>query len=174
MRRPAAAEKTLERIRRWREVCPDIAIRSTFIVGFPGETDDDVGVLLDFLEAAELDRVGCFTYSAVAGAHANGLADHVDDADKIDRQERVYEVQADISARRLARHVGKRLRVLVDTVVENQPLGRTMFDAHEIDGQVVITEGDARPGEFVWVDIESSDSHDLYGRVAGQEIQLGE
>ena len=175
MRRPAAAEKSLERISRWREICPNIAIRSTFIVGFPGETDEDVGYLLDFLEEAQLDRVGCFTYSAVEGARANALADPVDEAEKLDRQERVYEIQAEISASRLTRHVGSTMRVLVDAQGEEGALtARSMFDAPEIDGNVFITDGHAQPGDFVWVGIDSSDDHDLYGHVVGEEIRLGE
>ena len=173
MRRPAAAEKSLERIQRWREICPEIAIRSTFIVGFPGETDEDIGHLLDFLEEAQLDRVGCFTYSAVEGARANTLPDPVEEAEKLDRQERVYEIQAEISAQRLARHVGSTLRVMIDSNDEGL-VGRSMFDAPEIDGSVFIADGDAKPGDFVWVDVESSDDHDLYGRLVGEEIRLSE
>ncbi len=182
MRRPAAAEKALERIHAWRDICPELAIRSTFIVGFPGETDDDVGQLLDFLEAAELDRAGCFTYSAVDGAKANLLEGHIDEAEKLDRQERVYEIQAEISARRLQRHVGQRLRVLVDEWEEGDPkqgdvhlVGRSMFDAPEIDGVVRLTVEGAPPGigEFVWADIIGSDHYDLYGHVVGEEIRIG-
>lgn len=171
MRRPAAAEKALHRIEAWRGMCPEIAIRSTFIVGFPGETDDDVGMLLDFLEEAQLDRVGCFAYSPVTGAQANALPDHIDEAEKLDRQERVYEIQAEISARRLRRHVGQRMRVLIDSNHDGL-VGRTMFDAPEIDGLVCIEDGQARPGEFVWVDIVRADDHDLYGRLAGEEIRI--
>ncbi len=181
MRRPAAAEKALERIHAWREICPDLAIRSTFIVGFPGETDEDVGQLLEFLEVAELDRAGCFTYSAVAGAKANSLVGHIDEAEKLDRQERVYEVQAEISARRLQRHVGQRLRVLVDGhddvegATIDRLVGRSMYDAPEIDGVVRLTVDGAQPnvGEFVWADITASDDHDLYGDVVGEEIRIG-
>lgn len=175
MRRPAAAEKALERIRAWREVCPDLAIRSTFIVGFPGETDEDVGLLLDFLEEAQLDRAGCFTYSAVEGARANALAGHVDEQDKLDRQERVYELQSEISLQRLRRHVGKRLRVLVDGRTSDGLLGRSMYDAPDIDGLVYIRSTEAQnlvEGDFVWVDITESDDHDLYGDLVAQEIQL--
>ena len=172
MRRPAAAEKALERIRRWREVCPEIAIRSTFIVGFPGETDEDVGMLLDFLEEAQLDRAGCFTYSAVQGAPANGLADHVDEADKLDRQERVYETQSQISAARLDRFVGQRLRVLVDEAGP-QPVARTAWDAPEIDGIVHLQPSlELRAGEFAWVEIQHRDDHDLYGIYAGRGLEL--
>ncbi|MEM9620397.1 MAG: 30S ribosomal protein S12 methylthiotransferase RimO [Pseudomonadota bacterium] len=178
MRRPAAAEKTLERIKHWRQICPEIAIRSTFIVGFPGETEAHVGQLLDFLEEAELDRVGCFTYSAVEGAQANLIADHVDENDKLDRQEMVYETQAQISRQRLNRHVGQTLRVLVDEVVEQQGdtwlVGRSQFDAPEIDGLVHARTGGqpTRPGDFAWVKITDHDDHDLTGTVVGSAIQL--
>jgi len=162
----------MERIRRWREVCPEIAIRSTFIVGFPGETDEDVGMLLDFLEEAQLDRAGCFTYSAVQGAPANGLADHVDEADKLDRQERVYETQSQISAARLDRFVGQRLRVLVDEAGP-QPVARTAWDAPEIDGIVHLQPSlELRAGEFAWVEIQHRDDHDLYGIYAGRGLEL--
>ncbi len=176
MRRPAAAEKTLERIHRWREICPEIAIRSTFIVGFPGETEEDVGALLDFLESAQLDRVGCFTYSAVAGAKANALPGAVDERDKLDRQEMVYELQAVISARRLDRHVGQDLRVLIDQAGP-ECVGRSMFDAPEIDGVVRISDTadiacDVVTGEFAWVHIEGHDDHDLYGHLIGKNVSL--
>lgn len=176
MRRPAAAEKTLERIHRWREICPEIAIRSTFIVGFPGETEEDVGALLDFLESAQLDRVGCFTYSAVAGAKANALPGAVDERDKLDRQEMVYELQAVISARRLDRHVGQDLRVLIDQAGP-ECVGRSMFDAPEIDGVVRISDTadiacDVVAGEFAWVHIEGHDDHDLYGHLIGKNVSL--
>jgi len=172
MRRPAAAEKALERIQRWREICPELAIRSTFIVGFPGETSADVGLLLEFLEAAQLDRVGCFTYSSVDGARANALPDQVDESDKIDRQEMVYELQAEISAKRLNRHLGQNLRVLVDEV-SPQAIGRSKYDAPDIDGVVYIDGGDElQPGDFAWVRIERHDDHDLYGHLLGKQVQL--
>ena len=175
MRRPAAAEKALERIRAWREICPDLAIRSTFIVGFPGETDEDVGLLLDFLEQAQLDRAGCFTYSAVTGARANALAGPVDEQDKLDRQERVYELQNEISRRRLKRHAGRRLRVLVDGSTPDRLVGRSMYDAPDIDGLVHIRSSQPlmpAEGEFVWVDVTDSDDHDLYGDLVAEEIQV--
>ncbi len=174
MRRPAHAEKTLERIRRWREVCPDLAIRSTFIVGFPGETDEDMGLLLDFLEEAQLDRVGCFAYSPVEGAAANELSGHVDEADKLDRQERVYEVQAEVSARRLDRLVGRTLEVLVDESGD-EITGRTWFDAPEIDGTVVFPRPEdlrVSTGDLVRVDIDGHDDHDLTGVCQGHSLQL--
>ena len=176
MRRPAAMEKTLERIQRWRNECPELVIRSTFIVGFPGETDEDVGILLDFLEAAQLDRVGCFTYSPVEGAQANQLPDHVDESDKLDRQEVVYEIQAGISSARLAARRGQVMRVLVDEVsTPRAALGRTVADAPEIDGTVHVTHespGALQTGEFVWVHIDDSDDHDLYGHVVGDAVKI--
>lgn len=180
MRRPAAAEKALARIQRWREICPQLAIRSTFIVGFPGETQEDVGMLLDFLEAAQLDRVGCFTYSAVEGAAANALEGVVDESDKLDRQEMVYELQAAISAARLDRHIGQDLRVLVDEVEVDaatqappRAVARTMFDAPEIDGVVYIEQAqELKPGDFAWVHIDRHDDHDLYARSLGKSTEI--
>jgi ribosomal protein S12 methylthiotransferase len=173
MRRPAAAEKALQRIRSWREICPDLAIRSTFIVGFPGETEEDVGLLLDLLEAAQLDRVGCFTYSHVDGAAANQLGGAVDERDMLDRQEMVYELQANISAQRLDRLVGKRLQVLVDTSGDVST-ARTRYDAPEIDGVVYIEDGgrELHPGDMAWVNIVRHDEHDLYGRLQGRTTQI--
>ncbi|MCP5180284.1 MAG: 30S ribosomal protein S12 methylthiotransferase RimO [Pseudomonadales bacterium] len=174
MRRPAAVERMLERLARWRELCPDLAIRSTFIVGFPGETDDDFGMLLDFLEDARLDRVGCFTYSAVAGAAANALADHVPERDKLDRQETLMEVQAAISADKLQQLVGRRMRVLVDAVEGEVTIARTVRDAPDVDGVVVIQ--DARglvPGDFAWVEVTGADDHDLEARQIGRPVQVG-
>jgi len=176
MRRPAAAERALERIKRWREICPELAIRSTFIVGFPGETADDVGLLLDFLEEAQLDRVGCFTYSSVDGARANMLENPVDEDDKLDRQEMVYELQANISAARLDRHIGQALQVIIDEGGQNNEgiaIGRSKYDAPEIDGTVHISgAAGLRPGEFVHVKIDSHDDHDLYGHWVGQPIHI--
>ncbi|MEM7099773.1 MAG: 30S ribosomal protein S12 methylthiotransferase RimO [Pseudomonadota bacterium] len=180
MRRPAALEKTLERLHRWRQMCPELVVRSTFIVGFPGETDQDVGALLDFLEEADLDRVGCFTYSAVEGAAANALDDHVDERDKIDRQEMVYEVQAPISARHLAAKRGRTIRVLIDDARSGQiidgyhAIGRSSADAPEIDGSVHIrSDTPCREGEFVWVKIDDSDEHDLFGELVGESVRFG-
>ncbi len=180
MRRPAAAEKALARIQRWREICPQLAIRSTFIVGFPGETEADVGLLLDFLSEAQLDRVGCFTYSAVEGAAANQLDGAVDERDKLDRQEMVYELQAGISAARLDRLVGQDLRILIDEATPASPggtaqaLGRSMFDAPEIDGVVHVAQAEGlSPGDFAWVNIERHDDHDLYASLLGKNAQIG-
>jgi len=159
MKRPANAENVLARIRRWRGLCPEITLRSTLIVGFPGETEEDFVQLLEFLETAQLDRVGCFAYSAVDGAAANAYPDAVPEAVKAERRERLMQIQARISAGRLARKLGRVERVLVDA----PGLGRSMADAPEIDG-VVHFEG-GRVGEFADVRIERSDEHDLYGRL---------
>ena len=165
MKRPAASEDTLRRIEAWREMCPDLAIRSTFIVGFPGETDTDFAQLLEFLRAAELDRVGCFTYSPVDGAQANSLADPVPDELKNDRQRRLMEVQAEISAERLARKVGRRMTVLVDAADERGLIARSTADAPEIDGTVVVSGASAAAvGDFLEVEIVASDEYDLYAR----------
>ncbi len=165
MKRPAHAENTLERIRRWREICPDITLRSTFIVGFPGETGDDFEMLLDWLEEAQLDRVGCFTYSPVDGAPANALPDHVDEDLARERQERFMNVQARISAAKLQRKIGQTLEVLVDEVGENGVVARSQADAPEIDGLVYLPD-DARvtPGQRLQVTVEDADDHDLWAR----------
>ena len=162
MKRPAATERVLERIARWREICPDLVIRSTFIVGFPGETEDDFDRLLEFVETAQLDRVGCFAYSAVKGAAANALPDPVAEEVKEERRERFMAAQARISAARLARRVGTEMTVLVDEVGDDAVIARGPGDAPEIDGVVVI-EGrwDLAPGDFVDVRVTASDEHDL-------------
>ncbi|MBM4195699.1 MAG: 30S ribosomal protein S12 methylthiotransferase RimO [Gammaproteobacteria bacterium] len=162
MKRPAHAENTLERIRRWRDICPEITIRSTFIAGFPGETEDDFRQLLDWLEEAQLDRVGCFAYSPVEGAAANALPDHVPSALAEERRGRFMEAAAGISARKLAAKVGKTMRVLVDSVTPEGAIARGSGDAPEIDGVVRIARaGKARPGEFLNVRITGSDAYDL-------------
>jgi ribosomal protein S12 methylthiotransferase len=158
MKRPASSEKVLERIRGWRATCPDITIRSTFIAGFPGETEAEFSELLQFLEEAQLDRVGCFAYSPVQGAAANDLPDPVPEEVKEARRARFMAVQAKISAAKLRGKVGKTLRVLVD----EPGLGRSEADAPEIDGVVRFHGG--KPGDFADVLIERSDEHDLYGR----------
>jgi len=166
MKRPASGEMNLERIRAWRAVCPDITIRSTFIAGFPGETEAEFAQLLDFLEEAELDRVGCFAYSPVEGAKANALPDAVPEALREERRGRFMAAQEKISRRRLKRKVGKTLKVLVDTVDKNGALARSAADAPEIDG--VVTIADARklkPGDWAKVKIERADAHDLWGRL---------
>jgi ribosomal protein S12 methylthiotransferase len=169
MKRPASGERNLERIQSWRSIAPEITIRSTFIVGFPGETEAEFESLLEFLEQAELDRVGCFAYSPVEGAAANDLADPVPEAIRLERQERFMQTQAAISQRRLRRWVGKRVRVLVDDIDQSQGIliGRTMADAPEIDGIVRIAPDPnsrqpvpARIGDWATVDIVDSDDHD--------------
>lgn len=166
MKRPAAAENTLARIRAWREICPELVIRSTFITGFPGETEEDFRQLMDFIDAAELDRVGCFTYSAVEGATANALPDHVPEEVKEERRARLMERQADISADRLAARIGQTMTVLIDEVSAEGAIGRSYADAPEIDGVVVIEDGaDLVVGEFVTVEITDSGEHDLWGEV---------
>jgi ribosomal protein S12 methylthiotransferase len=162
MRRPAAAEKTLERVQAWRRAQPDITLRSTFIVGFPGETDEDFETLLEFLQQAELDRVGCFQYSAVEGAAANALAGAVPEEVKVERWERFMETQAEISAARLARRIGREMTVLVDSVEQDLAIARSSADAPEIDGVVRIDGGgDLQPGELVRVRVIDSDDYDL-------------
>ena len=166
MRRPAAAGNTLERIRRWREICPEMTIRSTFIVGFPGETEDDFRCLLDFLQEARLDRVGCFQYSNVDGARANGLDGHVPEAVKQERYDRFMQLQARISADRMQARVGSTQTVLVDEVSEDGAVARSMADAPEIDGLVHVADGQSlQPGQFADVVIESADDYDLFGRL---------
>ena len=162
MKRPAATEDTLARIRAWRTACPELTLRSTFIVGFPGETDADFRQMLDFLEEAQLDRVGCFTYSPVEGASANDLPDPVPEALALERQARFMEAQAAISARRLAARVGREITVLVDEVEGDTALARSHADAPEIDGVVRVSSArELRPGEFARVRVTGSDTHDL-------------
>jgi ribosomal protein S12 methylthiotransferase len=168
MRRPAAQEKTLERIRRWRDICPDLAIRSTFIVGFPGETDEDFALLLEWLDAAELDRVGCFRYEPVAGAVANDLAPPVAADVKEERWHRFMQHQQAISARRLKRKVGSRQAVIIDATGPTVAKGRSKADAPEIDGAVyVASRRPLRVGEIATVRIERADAYDLHGAAVG-------
>ncbi|MGD9600628.1 MAG: 30S ribosomal protein S12 methylthiotransferase RimO [Gammaproteobacteria bacterium] len=165
MRRPAAAENTLARIRRWREVCPDLALRSTFIVGFPGETAADFDTLLAFLDDAQIDRAGCFQYSAVEGARANALPGVVPDDVKQDRWERFMAHQQRISAARLARQVGREIEVIIDRVEGRTAEGRSHADAPEIDGTVHVRDAAGfRIGERRRVTVERSDEYDLYTR----------
>jgi len=159
MKRPASAEKVLERVRRWREACPDITIRSSFIAGFPGETEAEFSELLDFLEEAQLDRVGCFAYSPVEGAAANALPGTVAQEVKVERRARLMLLQEKISARKLKAKLGRTLDVLVDA----PGIGRSKADAPEIDGVVKFKGG--KPGEFARVAIERADAHDLFGRL---------
>lgn len=164
MRRPGNQEKVLARIRAWREICPDLAIRSTFIVGFPGETESDFEFLLDWLDEAELDRVGCFKYENVEGASANGLPGHVPDEVKQDRWERFMSHQQKISAKRLKRFVGRTMDVLVDEVKRTTATGRSFADAPEIDGIVrVKNAANLQPGDMIKVKIEKAGPYDLSG-----------
>jgi ribosomal protein S12 methylthiotransferase len=168
MKRPAAQEKTLARIKSWRAQCPELALRSTFIVGFPGETDSDFAELLDWLEEAEIDRLGCFKYEPVAGAPANALGSVVPDEIKQERWNALMARQQKISARRLKRKVGTRQQVLIDEVGPSVAKGRSKADAPEIDGAVYVSS--RRPlkvGEIVTVKIERSDEYDLHGSAAG-------
>jgi ribosomal protein S12 methylthiotransferase len=164
MRRPAAAEKVLERLGQWRRICPELVMRSTFIVGFPGETEADFDTLLAFLHEAQLDRVGCFAYSPVAGAAANDLPDAVPEPVKEERLERFMAAQAEISRAKLSARIGQRLTVLVDEVLEDQVIARSYADAPEIDGNVLIRGAwDLSPGDFIEVDVTGSLEHDLVG-----------
>jgi ribosomal protein S12 methylthiotransferase len=163
MKRPASSENNLARINAWREVCPDITIRSTFIVGFPGETDEDFEMLLDFMQEAQLDRVGCFAYSAVDGAAANQLANPVPEALKQERLARFMAVQEEISASKQRKKIGRIEMVLVDEVEGDVAIGRTSADAPEIDGVVHLADADGlMPGDLVEVEITGSDGHDLW------------
>jgi len=167
MKRPAASAKTLERVLAWRKQCPDITLRSTFIVGFPGETEAEFEELLDFLDAAQLDRVGAFAYSPVDGAKANDLPDAIDEDVKQDRLERFMAKQAQISAARLQRKIGTTLKALVDHVDADGAIARTAADAPEIDGVLRIVDGHKlKAGQFVEVHIEDADEHDLSGSIA--------
>ena len=162
MKRPASSENTLTRIRSWRQICPDITIRSTFIVGFPGETEEEFTGLLDFLEEAQLDRVGCFAYSPVEGAKANELDGHVPEEVKQERLERFMAAQEEISRKKLQGKIGKTLQVLVDGITEDGALARSSADAPEIDGVVLVTDGgDLKPGDLATVRVTDADEHDL-------------
>ncbi len=165
MKRPASGEMNLERIRAWRAICPEITIRSTFIAGFPGETEREFRQLLDFLEEAELDRVGCFAYSPVEGAKANALPGAVPAELREERRARFMAMQEKISRKRLKRRIGTTLKVLVDTVDKKGAVARSAADAPEIDGVVFIAGGQRlKPGDWATVKIERADAHDLWGR----------
>ena len=164
MKRPANDAKVLERLRTWRSICPEIAIRSTFVVGFPGETEDDVRYLLDWLEEAQLDRVGAFRFEPVAGAAANALPDQLPEEVKEERYARIMERTAAISAAKLAAKIGRTLAVIIDEVGEDGATGRSQADAPEIDGQVFLRDaGHLAVGDIVSVVVEDADEHDLYG-----------
>jgi ribosomal protein S12 methylthiotransferase len=163
MKRPVHQEKTLDRIRAWREICPSITLRSTFVVGFPGETEDDFQMLLDWLEEAQLDRVGCFQYSPVEGASANALPNHVEDAVKQKRWERFMEAAQRISAAKMQQKIGTEIDVLIDEVDEEGAIGRSKADAPEIDGAVYLNDAtDLKPGDIVRVVVEDADEYDLW------------
>jgi ribosomal protein S12 methylthiotransferase len=164
MRRPGQVEQTLERIHSWRQQVPDLTLRSTFIVGFPGETEDDFTQLLDFLQEAQLDRVGCFQYSPVEGAKANNLPDHVPDEIKQERYDRFMQLQQKISADKLQQKIGKTISVLIDEVDDEGAIGRSFADAPEIDGAVYLNdEQNLKAGDIVQVKIEHADEYDLWG-----------
>ena len=172
MKRPGAVDKTLERIQRWRAICPELTIRSTFIVGFPGETETEFEELLDFLDQAQLDRVGAFAYSPVQGAAANALPDPVDEAVKQERLARFMQRQEQISSARLEAKVGSVQRCIVDAIDGELAIARSMADAPEIDGLVQVQNGleaGLQPGDFADVEIMGSDEHDLYGEVVPEQ-----
>ncbi|WP_267344624.1 MULTISPECIES: 30S ribosomal protein S12 methylthiotransferase RimO [unclassified Gilliamella] len=166
MKRPGTIERTLERIEKWRNICPEITLRSTFIVGYPGETEQDFELLLDFLSQAQLDRVGCFTYSPVEGAAANALPNQIPDEIKQQRYDRFMQLQQMISTQKLQDKIGKTLSVIIDEVDEEGAIGRSMADAPEIDGVVYLNEENSvKVGDIVQVNIEHSDEYDLWGTV---------
>jgi ribosomal protein S12 methylthiotransferase len=166
MKRPGKIDRTLERIKQWREICPDLTLRSTFIVGFPGETEEDFQMLLDFLKEAQLDRVGCFKFSPVEGAPATEMEDQVPEDIKEERFHRFMQLQKEISAERLKQKIGQTLDVIVDEINDEGIIGRTKADAPEVDGLVYIENLSGTPvkvGEFIKVTITHSDEYDLWG-----------
>ncbi len=166
MKRPGKIDRTLERIKQWREICPDLTLRSTFIVGFPGETEEDFQMLLDFLKEAQLDRVGCFKFSPVEGAPATEMADQVPEDVKEERFHRFMQLQQEISAERLKQKIGQTLDVIVDEIDDEGIIGRTKADAPEVDGLVYIENlsgTSVKVGEFIKVTITHSDEYDLWG-----------
>ncbi len=166
MKRPGRAERTLEQINQWREICPELVIRSTFIVGFPSETEEDFALLLSWLEKAQLDRVGCFKYSPVDGAAANDIEDQIPEEVKEQRYNRFMQLQQKISAEKLKKRIGTHMKVLIDEVDEEGAIGRTYADAPEVDGVVYLNEvTDVKAGEWVDVIIEHADEYDLWGRL---------
>ena len=174
MKRPAASENTLHRINQWRQICPELTIRSTFIVGFPGETEQDFEDLLDFLDEAQLDRVGCFQYSPVDGARANSLPNPVEESVKQERWERFMEKQQQISRHRLAQKIGRRLEVIIDEINEEGYVARSSVDAPEIDGVVYVeTDQVLRAGDRVAVGITDSDAYDLHARTLEAGKKMG-
>lgn len=166
MKRPGTIERTLERIKKWREICPELTLRSTFIVGFPGETEEDFQMLLDFLQKAQLDRVGCFKFSPVEGAVATDLPNQISEEVKEERFHRFMQVQQAISAQRLQQKIGKTLAVIVDEVDEEGIVGRSMADAPEIDGVVYVdnlSRSAVKIGDIIYVTITHADEYDLWG-----------
>jgi ribosomal protein S12 methylthiotransferase len=174
MRRPANQVKTLDRIKAWREICPDLTIRSNFIVGFPGETDEDFEFLLDWLEEAEIDRAGCFKYEPVTGAPANDLEGVVPDEVKDERFAQLMEVAQDVSTAQLAKKIGRTIEVLVDDVrpAEGRAIARSKWDAPDIDGQVVVDNAQGiKPGDKITVTVTGSDEYDLFAVPVGAETR---
>ena len=170
MKRPASGEKNIERIQAWRAACPDLTIRSTFIVGFPGETEAEFEELLDFLQQAELDRVGCFAYSAVDGATANDLPGALPDEVKEERRARFMEVQAEISEARLRAKIGREIEVIVDDVQDNIAVARSWADAPEIDGMVHVQKAEMlKMGDIVKVTVVETTEHDLIAVLPGYQ-----
>ena len=166
MKRPGKIDRTLERIKAWREICPELTLRSTFIVGFPGETEEDFQMLLDFLKEAQLDRVGCFKFSPVEGAPATDMPDQVPEDVKEERYHRFMQVQQAISAARLQQKIGKTLKVIVDEINEEGIIGRSMADAPEIDGLVYVdnqSQSAVNIGDVISVQITDADEYDLWG-----------
>jgi ribosomal protein S12 methylthiotransferase len=169
MRRPAHQEKTAQRIANWRKVCPDLAVRSTFIVGFPGETEEDFSMLLDWLGEAKLNRVGCFKYEAVAGARANDLPGAVPEEVKEERWHRFMAAQQDISAEINAGRVGKTIDVIIDSVDEDGAVGRSKWDAPEIDGTVFLAASEGlKSGDIVSAHVDEADDYDLWATVVAR------
>jgi len=167
MARPAAGARTLDEIAAWRDVCPDITLRSTFIVGYPGETEAEFQTLLDWMDEAQLDRVGCFQYENVAGARSNALPDHVADEVKQERWDRFMAKAQGISEAKLPAKVGQQMQVIVDEVDDEAATCRTMADAPEIDGNLFIDEGfeGLKPGDMVTVEVDEAGEYDLWGRI---------
>lgn len=166
MKRPGSIERTLERIKKWREICPELTLRSTFIVGFPGETEEDFQLLLDFLKEAQLDRVGCFKFSPVDGAVATDMQDQVPEEVKEERFHRFMQLQQQISAKRLQTKIGKTLQVIIDEIDEEGIVGRSMADAPEIDGMVYVDNLENKAvsvGQIISVTITNADEYDLWG-----------
>ena len=170
MKRPGSADRTIERIKKWRQQCPELIIRSTFIVGFPGETEEEFEELLNFIQQAQLDRVGCFPYSAVEGAQANELDNPVPEEIKQSRLKKFMQVQSAISSERLKSRIGKEYRIVIDSVDAEGAVGRCYADAPEIDGVVHLNGAhDLTPGESVWAEIIHTDEHDCWGVVVDTE-----